>query len=455
MKIIFNMKKLICLIIIFAATFKLNAQVDSITLDQCIDSALRNKNDIKAVRTDRIASGLQSKMILAGYLPKISVGYDFRYNIVIPAQIIPVGLFYPVPTDATQAIKFGLKWQQNLGLSLYQPLIDRTVKTHLAESRINEKIQDENIVSAESDLKYEVINSYLVIWLREKQLNASILDTIRTFNTYKLLETGFNEGRVYESDLNMARINHNNALSSFRQSFSELVKEKIYMSFLTGVSLNKMLRGIYDFRPFKKSGIFSVPSTPLFDSIASIRQIILNRELADGREKSERANHLPTLGIEGFVGTNQYSDQFNPVNNTGWYGNSYIGLSFKLPVVSGRGSGKRISQLRLQKESLDYRLKDKKADITSQNFKLIQDINMLEDQISLADENIDLMKSNLALYRDRFEKGRINSYDMLASETDLQKEVNDFEKLRAELYLKKLQLIRNSGMLGIFIERLK
>ncbi len=433
----------------------MSGQVGSITLTQCIDSALINKNDIKAARTERIASGLQSEAVLAGYLPKISVGYDFRYNIVIPAQIIPVGLFYPVPTDATQAIKFGTKWQQNLGLSLYQPLIDRTVKTHLAESRINEKIQDENIVSAEHDLQYEVINSYLVIWLREQQVKASVIDTIRTFNTCKLLEAGFYEGRVYESDLNRAKINHNNALSSFRQSFSELVKEKIYMSFLTGISLNKMLVADYDFKPLMKEGIFAVPESPLFDSISSVRQIILNRELADGREKSERATHLPSLGIEGFVGTNQYTDQFIPANNTGWYGNSYVGLSLKLPVISGRGSGSRIGQLRMQKESLDYRLQDMKADITSQNFKLVQDIKMLDDQISFADNNIYLMKSNLELFRERFEKGRINSYDMLSSETDLQKAVSDIEKLRTELYLKKLQLIRNSGMLGIFIERLK
>jgi outer membrane protein TolC len=181
----------------------------------------------------------------------------------------------------------------------------------------------------------------------------------------------------------------------------------------------------------------------------------LNEELTASMEKSERAGHAPRIGIEGFVGTNQYTMQFNPTGSAGWYGSSYVGLSFKLPLISGSGSGSKIDQLRLQKKSINFRLQDKKAEISSENLRLMQDIDMLESQVSLSEHNTDLLKNNLELFKDRYNKGLINSYDMLNSETDLQKSITELDKLKTELFLKKLKLVRNSGMLGSFIQKLK
>jgi len=44
------------------------------------------------------------------YLPDLSLNYNYRYNAIIPTQIIPVGQFNPVPTDEKRPIKFGTPW---------------------------------------------------------------------------------------------------------------------------------------------------------------------------------------------------------------------------------------------------------------------------------------------------------------------------------------------------------
>jgi outer membrane protein len=447
------MKNIIFLIIFLIHTLGLAAQGDPVTLTGCIDAALKNKDDIKAVRTDLLASGLQTKSIKAGYLPEVSIGYDFRYNIIIPAQIVPVGLFYPVPTDATQAIKFGTQWQQNAGLSLYQPLIDLTVKNHIAESHINEKIQSNTLAGATQDLQAEVINSYLLIWLKQQELNSAATDTLSTFRMYTLLKARYNEGRVFEADLNKALINHNKTLTIFRQSYSDLLKEKIYMSFLTGFPLSSLLNREFDFTPLKSASIFDVPGTPLYDSLPAVQQLLLNLELTGRQEKSERSARVPKIGLEGFVGSNQYTNSFDPLGAANWYGSSYFGLSVKVPVFSGSGINSRVKQLRIQQQSLNYRIKDAKESINNQNLKLMQDINTLKSQISLADINIRLLEDNLKVYQERFNSGQINSYDMIAGEIDLQKEKAEREELRTELLQKQFELIRNSGMITLFIDR--
>ena len=214
-----------------------------IKLITCIDSALANKGNIRAVRTDIEIAKLQTSSAYQKYLPDLSLSYNYRYNPIIPTQIIPVGQFSQIPTDEKRPIKFGTDWQQNSGLNLYQPIIDFSIKSRVAESRINEKLKNTDAAAAERDLKLEVIKSFTNIWLREEQLRSAELDTLRTSRTKELFMVKSKEGKVLKTEVNKAILNHNNALSNYVAVSSSLTREKIYMSFLTGISLETLLDG--------------------------------------------------------------------------------------------------------------------------------------------------------------------------------------------------------------------
>ncbi|MCK7538681.1 MAG: TolC family protein [Marinilabiliales bacterium] len=160
------------------------------------------------------------------YLPDLSLSYNYRYNPIIPTQIIPLGQFSQIPTDEKRPIKFGTDWQQNAGLTLYQPIIDFSIKSRVAESRINEKLRNTDAAAAERDLKLEVIKSFTNIWLREEQLRSATLDTLRTSRTKELFMLKSQEGKVLKTDVNRAILNHNNSLSEYVAVSSALTREK-------------------------------------------------------------------------------------------------------------------------------------------------------------------------------------------------------------------------------------
>ncbi|MCK7530187.1 MAG: TolC family protein [Marinilabiliales bacterium] len=180
--------KSITLSIIFILLISLSNRLSGqeIKLIACIDSALANKGNIQAVRTDIEIAKLQTSSAYQKYLPDLSLSYNYRYNPIIPTQIIPLGQFNQIPTDEKRPIKFGTDWQQNSGLNLYQPIIDFSIKSRVAESRINEKLKNTDAAAAERDLKLEVIKSFTNIWLREEQLRSAELDTLRTSRTKEL-----------------------------------------------------------------------------------------------------------------------------------------------------------------------------------------------------------------------------------------------------------------------------
>ena len=111
--------KSIILSIIFILLISLSNRLSGqeIKLITCIDSALANRGNIRALRTDIEIAKLQTSSAYQKYLPDLSLSYDYRYNPIIPTQIIPVGQFSLIPTDEKKPINFGTEWQQNSGLA--------------------------------------------------------------------------------------------------------------------------------------------------------------------------------------------------------------------------------------------------------------------------------------------------------------------------------------------------
>jgi outer membrane protein len=448
-----SLKISIVFILLISLSYRLSGQ--EIKLITCIDSALSNRGNIRAVRTDIEIAKLQTSSAYQKYLPDLALSYNYRYSPIIPTQIIPFGQFSQTPTAEKRPIKFGTNWQQNSGLNLFQPIIDLAIKSRVAESRINEKLKTADAAAAERDLKLEVIKSFTNIMLMEEQLRSAGLDTLRTSRTKELFMVKSKEGRVLKTEVNKAILNNNNALSNYIAVSSSLIREKIYMSFLTGISLGNLLDGRFDFSPFSEDLLKAGNSYPLFDSIPSVRSLRLRAELLEQQQKSEKIRHAPTVGFEGFLGANQYTETFSPFLAGSWYGSSYVGLSLRFQILSGSSTRNRINQLKQEERGLKSRIDDEINSITNKSLLLTEEIRQIEYQTGLSKQNIMLYEENLSLNQERFDKGQINAYDLLTDEIDFQKEQSKFNEKRSELVYKKIELINNSGALSSFIDALR
>ncbi len=426
-----------------------------IKLLTCLDSALANKGNIQVVKIDIEIAKLQTSSAYQKYLPDLSLNYNYRYNAIIPSQIIPVGQFNPIPTDEKRPIKFGTPWQQNSGIDLYQPIIDFSIKSRVAESRINEKLKNTDAVAAENDLKMEVLKSFSNIWLMGEQLHSAELDTLRTSRTKELIIARFKEGKVLKTEVNKAFLNHNNALSNYFAASSSLTREKIYMSFLTGMSLETLLNSSFDFMPFKDGFLKNGNTDVLLDSVPSLQNLKLRSELLEQQQKTERMKYTPSIGLEGFLGASQYADMFNPFLSGSWYGSSYVGLSLKFQILSGTSTRNKEKQLILETKGVKLRLEDEIKLVNNTSLRISEELRQIGYQAGISKENISLFEENISVNQNRFEKGQINAYDLLADEIDLQKEMSKFNERRAELVRKQIEMINNSGALSIFLNNVR
>lgn len=437
--------------VLFSST--LYAQDVPIKLSACINLALANKANIQAVKTDVIVANLQALEARNKYVPQISLAYEYRYNPTIPSQIIPIGQLSATPSHELRAVQFGTSWQQTAGVNLTQPLVDFTIKSKIAESKINEKVKLADQYIAEDELKFEVLKSFGNILTYTQQLKSAVVDTARTFQSYELIKIKFDERSVLKTDLNKAMLNHNNAVSSYKVAVSELMKEKIYLSYLTSLPLDRILENQIDFSPLLTSNFFTQIETVRFDEDANVQQLDSKKELLQVQIQTEKHKYRPSISLLGYLGANQFTNEFNPVLSNTWFGNNYVALSIKMPLL-GENIRYRIRQMQRQMQGLDYNRKETENKLIKSYAQANEDIGKYKEQITLSQSNVNLMIENVAIFQERFNGGQSNASDLNLQELDLLKEKSSLLKQQADLILKQIERVNSSGNLNVFIKGL-
>jgi outer membrane protein TolC len=438
------MKTTLTLIGAFIANILL-AQSTQITLKECVENALANKQNIMQAKTDIVIANLKELESKAKFLPEIALAYDYKYNPIIASQIIPVGQFGQVPTNETRAIQFGTNWQQNAGITVNQPVIDATIKSRIKESKINEQIAVTNVKQKEEELKFEVIQSYNSVLILDYEKQAAIKDTMRSFAAYGIISSKFNEGKTLKTELNEALINHNKNLLSLNKIIAAITNEKIYLSFLTNLPLEKLLDASYTAIPNPIFKTVSNESNVPFDSLVAFQQITLRQKLLRQQMVSEKAKQQPTLGFQGFLGANQYTPKLNPVQANSWFGNSYIGFSVALPILLKDKATNNKKQLQTQLNGLQYEKNELQASVSKNILQANETIVSLSKEIAISEENIKLLQENLSINQVRFLSGKITAGELNLQEKELQRETININLLNQKLSKNKIQLLYLSG----------
>jgi hypothetical protein len=112
-----------------------------------------------------------------------------------------------------------------------------------------------------------------------------------------------------KTEWNTAKINHNNNLSAFQKAFSNLINEKIYLNYLTNISLEKLLADSYS--PINDL-LDNTPNNSTFESSIDFQKFLTKEQLLNQQIQTEQTQYRPTLGVQGYIGANQYTQSINP-----------------------------------------------------------------------------------------------------------------------------------------------
>ncbi|WP_099370104.1 TolC family protein [Sphingobacterium sp. 1.A.5] len=360
-------------------------------------------------------------------LPVIYGDINLQRNLIIPTTPVPAIAFDPnAPEGAILPLKFSTKWNSKAGVQLEWDLFNPTRKNNIEEDRIalEKSIVEESI--ERENWKTNATLAYSSIVLATEQYKASLLDSTLYAEINAVNKERFEAGRGKSEDYILSQ--------------QELERKRIRIHETWEVLENANL----ELNRYYSLDTIAVITSNIEDIVSELedidnndyeQQLIkLDQTLSQVQLSGLKRQLLPTISFNAYFGSQFFSNEFNIIDKSNWYGYSYASLGLKIPISAYFSSIPSLKKAKLNEEIFNTQLDDQslqdKIDSQQKSNKIKsakEKIERLKRILVLSEQNKD---EKLAMYQN----GRIllNEFNLANS---------DYIKAQQDIWQAKYDLI--------------
>ncbi len=422
---------------LFLVLFHLNtSRAQVLDLPTCIQMADTANLQIRNANLDVLINERQREAYLSSRMPQLNFNADYKYNAVIPGQIIPASAFGG-PAGVYNTVKFGVPFVLSNNLQLTQILFNSQVNYGLAALKINTELVGTQRDIAIQEVRYQVSNTFFLLQGIKQQLVFIDANIAHTRVILKNMESSLAQGVIIPTEVDKIKINE----LSLMNSKSNLLATKDQLE-----NLMRILIGFPSGKELLLTEDAMVQKTILKEASPNLLQLNLvesQRKLNEEEGKGIRMSYLPNVN---FYGIYNYNVNLKPQDDfrTGIPG-AFLGLRLDWNLFSGleRVNKAKLNQLNLEKIDNQYELL---------NQQLNYAISTNKRQITVKSESLDLSKEQLRLAENvyananvKFKEGLISSNDLIMAETGLEQAQSNVISSYIQLRQAELEYLKSIG----------
>ena len=409
------MRKIIFTIILLYSASSLSQEIKSLlTLDEAVKYAIENSPVLNIEKMKLEQANIKVIESQLGFIPNIYLSGDFRRNLIIPETPVPANVFDPtVQNDELMYLKFNTKWNTSAGININYDLFNPEKINRVAEQKHQLKIQEYDAQITEDDLREKIALAYAECVIANEQKLLLIGDTA----FYTALLNNSNQLFLKEK---ISLVEKNNSQKAYNESIIDLLEaekiandRKAELLYLIGMEVTlqniESLSLQEDIETLLKK--MEHNSLPSFDIEKARQQEVV--DLAQLRIKTASLKYAPTLTLNGYYGSNYYKNDLTLFNNNFWRGNSYVGLSIKVPITQSLSTSKEVSRLRLQKLMESENLRDLQNIRNKDRLNDLSQLQVRKENHRLNHQNWEMSRQNSQAAQVQFDKGYIKQSDLL------------------------------------------
>ena len=440
------MKTKVLILLFSFYAFNSTAQVNSFSLNEAVDYALKNNpSSVNASNDLKIAKAKKWETIATG-LPQISAFIDYNNNIKQKVSLVPAEFFGGNPGEFAE-ISFGTKQTFEGTATLKQLLFNGSYSVALSSVKLYLEISENAKIKTDLEVKRNVISAYgnvLVSQERVKLLNQNLENITANLNeVQKIYENGLTElENVEQLTITFSTLKNSlNYANKFVQTSKNILKLVIGLPINEEISLKDNLTQL----TLKKITYEETNSTNTVSQ--NIDYIIASKNISSQKVllKLEQSKALPTLSAFIKRGYNGNSNSFNFFkSNQKWYGSSIAGVTMSIPIFSSFKRSAKTQQAKIELEKAEVGL-------THIEQKLLIEIGQAKSDYQFAIENYYNSNQNLVLAEKIERKNQIKFYEGLASSFDLRQAQNQLYSIQNELLQSMLEVINKKTNLEIIL----
>lgn len=419
------------------------------TIEETINFAIENNNNLKASRIDQEIIQAQISEVKGQALPQINGNAGFTDNFSLQEQRLPAEIFGGEP-GTTIGVAFGNRYQYTAGVNAQQQLLNFKLFNSIKSTTALAELRNLQTLVTTQDLIVNVVQTYIQVQVFQKQVELLQQNYDRTDNLINLSEAKFEEGIIKKLDLNQLLVNRSNLKTQIEDAeFGKnqqlrLFKVLLNIPMTTEVVLEEKLE---DREPYP------LGTELLLDANLEYQQLDKSIELSIIDQKLIKAEYLPTLSASfgyNYLGqANEFLD-FDPALYQGQWSGTW-GISASIPIFDGFQRRNRLKQKELATEQLELDQETLKLNIGKDFGDAKEQLLLSNSQIESQQRNMELAQENYDGIKTSYNEGVANLTELLDSEFALRQAQSNYLNALLQSKVAEVTLLKSSGKLSQLI----
>ncbi|RKQ49187.1 outer membrane protein TolC [Roseivirga pacifica] len=408
-----------------------------LTLEQCVEFALKNNPTIKQSLIDEEIGEREIKSSLSGWFPQISTTFGLDDNIKLRTQAIDGNL-----------IAFGQKYNSSLLLQVNQTLFNRD---QLFASKSADNIRTgltKNIEEVKISTAVNVSKAYYDILLTYEQLNILNENLSRLQKQYNDARNRYESGLVDKTDYQRASISLSNVMSNRNRVKNSLNSKFFYLKQLMGFPQEQEFTLDYNYDLMEQQVFADTTETLSVENRVEYQFLENQVDLLNIQTNYEKWSYIPTLSAYYNYNWLFFNNDFSSLYEQS-YPTSAVGLSLSLPIFQGGKRTQNIHIAELKEERSQIDLINLRSQINTEYEGALADYKSNYFEWQIIRENMEMASEVYDIIKLQYDEGIKAYVDLIVAETELRTaQLNHYNAIY-QLLVSKLDLEKALGNIEI------
>ena len=405
-RIVFCLLTIICGIHI---SNKINAEIVSLSREQCIEIALQDNPTVKIADWEVKKVDYAKKETLASVFPSIDFSTSYQRSIELQTIRMDFG-------GESQNLKMGSDNTWNMGFSASLPLIAPTLwkAIDISDTQIIASLEDAR--ASRLDLVNQVNKAYyaLMLAVASKSVIQQNYD-VALFNA-DIYKKQFENGTASEYDVLRSSVQVKNMEPELLQSDIALKQCQLQLKVLLGISTDlEIIPNLALSDLSEDMWVYPINDIPSLADNTSLRSLEIQKSLLGKNVTLKKFAWIPTLGVSYTLAWTSLSNG-SPFRNQQFNPYSFVGLSLSVPIFSGGSKFYGLKQAQVQLKEIELQ-KDYLLNSLNMQVELaIDNMNREAAQISSSKEGMAQAKKAYDIMQKSFEIGAASYLELRDAE---------------------------------------
>jgi outer membrane protein TolC len=410
------------------------------SLQQLLQIADTANPSVRNAKLDIEINGKQKNSYLAARFPKITATGDYRYNALIPGQVVPAAFFGGQP-GTYSTVKFGVPYNLGNTIQLTQIIYNSQLDYGLAVLDINKKIVDLQYKLTQDEIKYQIASAYFNLQALNEQKsfidsNIQNLDKLIS-NMNAMVKQGLLTPLEIDK-LTLNKLSLENAIQNINSTKQQIEDA---LCILTGIPVQNRISILSD-ELIEKTILVDTTTIyrPQLDLLEAQKQMNLEEN------KGNKMAYLPNLS---FYAAYNYTYNLKPEDNfrTG-IESAFVGLRLDWTLFDGLEKHYKQKMNVINREKLENQEAYLKQQLEQSTLNARREIDNQSNALRLNKNQLELAQKVYRQTENLFKQGTISTNDLIQADNGVQQAqsnlINTYIKLRqAEIqYLKSIGNIK-------------